>query len=492
MAGRMLACLLLFALLVSLLPVHADDTQPLPVLRALLVSCDDFVTQPDTMPSSYNNLIALRRALLYDIRGYRSIRVSVNRALDRGSLASLAAEAYAGASQEDISLFYLSTHGVTVKDNEDFAALLSDGFEERILYGQDIAEALGAIPGKKVVVLDACFSGAAIAKGLDDPRVASAFSGPDFKVLTSAGGLEPSFLWTDGAGTVQGGSFFAQALTEGITAEGRYAADQNRDGLITLRELHAHQLSAYGASTPQAYPENDDFVVFAYRIGHQANDLRTVTGLEVESPLISEHGQPIRFSYTLNRQARLAYQLVYEHEGAWRFRVPQSIIEAGRGDGIVLPGRKEAALGLQPGMGGLSGYLLLMLVSVYEDRASPQACVLLSVQTRDQPQEIRVDNAPAFTPGAGEEAAFIVRHLGAVTLSAQVLDHTGERVAVLATRQMSRPLHLRQEGTCLWWDGRGMDGKAMPAGVYRLQVTVYSGSRTYEIQGAPFELLAPS
>jgi len=490
MARRMLACLLLFALLACLLPARADDTRPLPVLRALLVSCDHFVTQPDTAPSSYNNLVALRRALLYDIRGYRSIRVSVNRALDHQALASLAAAAYAGANQEDISLFYLSTHGVTIGDNDDFAALLSDGLEERLLYGRDIAEVLNTVPGKKVVILDACFSGAAIVKGLDDPYVASAFSGPDFKVLTSAGGLEPSFLWTDGAGMVQGGSFFAQALTEGITAEGRYAADLNRDGLITLRELHAHQLKAYGASTPQVYPENDDFVVFAYYIGHQANAPRTVTGLEVESPLIRGQGQPIRFSYTLNRQARLAYQLIYEQEGAWRFRAPQSIIEAGRGDGIVLPGRKEAALGLQPGMDDLSGYLLLMLVSVFEDRASPQACVLLSVQTQDQPQEILVDSVPAFTPGMGEEAAFIVRHHGPVTLSARVLDHTGERVAVLAARQMSRPLHLRQEGTCLWWDGRGMDGKAMPAGVYRLQVTVYSGALSYEAQSEPFELLA--
>ena len=62
MARRMLAFLLLFALLACLLPARADDTRPLPVLRALLVSCDHFVTQPDTAPSSYNNLVALRRS----------------------------------------------------------------------------------------------------------------------------------------------------------------------------------------------------------------------------------------------------------------------------------------------------------------------------------------------------------------------------------------------------------------------------------------------
>jgi hypothetical protein len=35
-----------------------------------------------------------------------------------------------------------------------------------------------------------------------------------------------------------------------------------------------------------------------------------------------------------------------------------------------------------------------------------------------------------------------------------------------------------------------MDGRAMPAGVYRLQVTVYSGALSYEAQSEPFELLA--
>jgi hypothetical protein len=343
------------------------------------------------------------------------------------------------------------------------------------------------IPGRKVIILDACYSGAAISKGLETPAAASVFAGSDFKVLTSAGGLEPSFLWTDGAGTVQGGSFFAQALTEGISAEGRFAADSNRDGQITLSELHRHLLSAYGASTPQVYPQQDDFVVFAYNNTNSGN-LRTVTGLSVESPVIRQAGEPLLLSYTLNRQARLAYQLIYESQGSWRFQHPQSIEEMGRGDGIVLPGRKEAALQLQPGLGGLSGYLLLLLITVSEDRSRPLACVLMSVQTQVQDLRLRVDSVSSFDPGLGEEAGFILRHTGAVEYSAAILNEQGESVAYLTFEQMSRPIHLEQEGSCIWWDGRLSGGQPAPAGKYRLKATVQSGGQKDEILGELFEL----
>lgn len=461
-----------------------------PMLRALLVGCDDFVTQPDTAPSTLNNIINLRRSLLSDSRAYRAIKVSVNEALDVGSFSALVRQAFAGAAPQDTSLFYLSTHGLKVKGQEDFYALFSDGRKESLVSGAAIHAALSRVPGTKVVILDACYSGAAIRKGMDSPLSFSRFSGPDFKVLTSSGGLEPSFLWTDGAGTVQGGSFFAQALTEGISAEGRYAADFNRDGEITLYELHRHLMKAYGASTPQAYPQQDDFAVFSYEAERPAQRLRAVTGLELESSLILEQSQPIIFSYTLNREARLAYQLIYDHQGGWRFASPQSIPESGRGDGLVLPGRKTAALRLQDGLGELSGYLLLMLITVAEDRSRPQACVLLGVQTQVAAQTaLSLESSGSFSPARGEEAAFILRHRGVVRYTAAVLDAQGKPAAYLAYDQMSRPLHLAEEGSGLWWSGHLADGSPAPAGQYRLRLQVDAGRERHEVLGDWFTLV---
>lgn len=487
MVNRLLALFLCLVLVCGTIPVQAQDARP--ALRALLVASDDFVTQPDTTPSSYNNIIALRRALLYDSRGYQRIRVSVNQALDKQAFSDLVQAAYQGATQDDISLFYLSTHGIQMEGNEDFYALLSDGQTETLLSGADIHETLSAVPGKKIVILDACYSGAAINKGMNTPQVASRFAGPDFKVMTSAGGLEPSFLWTDGAGTVQGGSFFAQALTEGISAEGLYAADQNRDGTITLDELYNHQLKAYGASTPRVYPLKDETPVYTYRPGTQAQTLRTVTGLMLESASLEDPMNPLTFSYTVNRQARLAYQLIYEQEGNWRFNHPQSIEETGRGDGIVLPGRKQAALQLQSGLDEVSGYLLLMLITVFEDRSRPQACVLLSVQTKQKEQNLLLEAAPEFAPKKGEEAAFILRHHGPITYSAVVLDESGGTVVTLQSGAQSRPMHLKPEGSSLSWNGRNRAGEMAPAGQYTLKVTVWSGGARHEVRSQPFTLM---
>jgi hypothetical protein len=458
------------------------------VLRALLIANDDFVTQADTSPSSYNNVISLRQALLRDRRGYGSIKVSLNEKMDANRFGALARDAFRGAREGDVSLLYLSTHGLRMEGSDDFFALMSDGETESLLSGEDIYIALKDIPGKKVLILDACYSGAAIRKGLDTPLVSSPFTGPDFKVLTSAGGGEPSFLWTDALGTVRGGSYFAQAMAEGLAPYGRAAADENRDGSITLSELHAYQTRNYGASSPQVYPENDGFVLFEYDLDKSAAATPLFSGLSFDTRVIRRKDDLLRFAYTLHQPARLAYQLVYAQEGAWRFQAPQSIPE----DGILSPGRRDAALQLLPGLSGLSGYVLLFILSVDEDQSQPLACVLLSVQTGDEEPKPRVDSAASFVPDIGEEAAFILRHKGPITITAVIRDAQGLSVARLAHETLSRPLHLTNEGTNLYWNGRDDSGEPAMPGLYQLDIRVMAGTRVYQVKSGMIELKPPA
>jgi len=482
------ALLLVISALFSAYPAISGTPNTGPELRALLIACDDFVSQPDTTPSSFNNVIALRRALLRDKRGYQRIRVSVNQALDGEGFSALAAQAFDGASEGDVSLVYLSTHGIkSGEDGEGFTALMSDGARETYLSSSDLHAGLDPIPGKKILILDACFSGAAINKGMDEPRIFSLFTGPDFKVLTSAGGMEPSFLWTDGLGTVRGGSYFAQALVDGLSASGRFAADENQDGRVTLRELHAHQLRAYGASTPYAYPEMDDFPVFEYDASTASGQIRPVGGLMLTSSVIQRDDEQISFEYTLYEPVRLAYQLIYEQGGIWRFQAPQSIME----DGVLPPGRRHASLALQPGLDGLSGYLLLMVVTVNEDRADPQALLLLSVRTGEAELKLDLQGASCFDPFLGEEAAFILRHNGAVVISARILDEEGQTVARLMQETGSRPLHLKEEGTAIYWNGKTDSGQSAPPGLYRLEAAVQAGSQRAELKSLPILLKTP-
>ena len=465
---RWMLCLLLAAAPLHTLAAPAQATGP--ALRALLISCDRFVTMPETSPSSFNNLVTLRRALLEDSRGYQTMRAVANRAVGPAAFAALASEAFGDAREGDISLVYLSSHGLLTpqEGRVNFALLLSDGVRETLLDSRALYEALKDIPGTKVLIIDACFSGAAIHKGDESLAVSSLFTGDDFKVLTSAGAREPSFLWTDPSGNLRGGSYFAQALVAGIGESGGYAADTNRDGTVTLTELLRHQRLYYGASSPQVYPEGDNFPLFRYDLGRVAGSLEALTDLSLDSQMLGPEDDGIGFSYTLNQPAHVAYQLIYQREGLWRFETPQSIAEPG---GLIPPGRREASLRLSESGLPLAGYVLMLMITVEEDQALPQAFPILGVRRAAGELGLAVAASPEFRPAIGEEAAFFIRHKGPCALTAQILDAEGKHVATLLADSPTRPLHLTPEGTSLYWNGRDQAGSLAAPGRYQLSVS---------------------
>ena len=147
--------------------------------------------------------------------------------------------------------------------------LLSDGQTENGVTPAQLEAAFDGIDGTKVLILDACNSGAFIGKGLPSLPEEVHFLGDDFKVLTSSGALEESWYWSvddqNEAGTAGQGSFyFTQALVQSLSAAYGYPADQNRDGCVVLSELYEYLVLNHAASTPQVYPQSDDFVVFRY------------------------------------------------------------------------------------------------------------------------------------------------------------------------------------------------------------------------------------
>lgn len=492
MRARWLLCLLCLCVAASPFSLASgDEGQGGPVLRALLISSDRFVTMPETTPSSYNNVVSLRRALLGDARGYQAIRAAANQALDAGGFKALAQAALGGAGEGDISLIYFSSHGLLTPQEGrlNFALLLSDGERETSLDSRAIYEGLKDIKGTKVLILDACYSGAAIHKGDESLAVASLFTGEDFKVLTSAGAREPSILWTDPRGGLSGGSYFAQAMVSGLSAQGGFAADANRDGVVTLAELLSHQRLYYGASSPQLYPEGDPLPLFTYEAAQAAGGAGVITNLSLNQQLLGPEDGEIRFSYTLNQPARVAYQLVYQHQGNWRFDLPQSITQPGDDQGLVSAGRKEAALRPAESQSPLSGYLLMLLITVEEDRAFPQALPVLAVRRGGGDPRLRVSASPAFTPLRGEEAAFLIRHDGPLALTALIRDEAGDLVATLLADVPTRPLHLVPEGTAVYWNGLTHSGEPAPPGEYRLYVTAQVSGHHYTAQSQPVTLL---
>ena len=118
MGGRKRLWLLLALGLALCLPLRAggESASPAPEprnrLRALLIGCDHFLSQEDTWPAADNNLRMLGDTLLMDQRRYALIRSY------SGSIASVDAfeeavvSAFGSAGPYDISLLYISTHGI--------------------------------------------------------------------------------------------------------------------------------------------------------------------------------------------------------------------------------------------------------------------------------------------------------------------------------------------------------------------------------------------
>lgn len=74
--------------------------------------------------------------------------------------------AFEGATENDVSLFYYSGHGVTGSTEYYSGALQTVDYQ--YISTMDLAEMLSVIPGKVIVILDSCGSGATISDGTEN------------------------------------------------------------------------------------------------------------------------------------------------------------------------------------------------------------------------------------------------------------------------------------------------------------------------------------
>ena len=161
-----LAALVLCALLSLVPPPPAPETPAAPRLRALLIGCDHFVTRESTAPAATFNVSLLAGALATDSRGYEVIRTEADTVTGLESLERSVAETFLDATGDDISLIYISTHGLYSPSAPltNCALIFSDGDDESVVTAPEIKNLLDTVPGVKVVIFDACSSGAFIGK----------------------------------------------------------------------------------------------------------------------------------------------------------------------------------------------------------------------------------------------------------------------------------------------------------------------------------------
>ena len=268
--------------------------------RALIVGNSEFARN--------NNLSCCK----YDAQHMTELLQAVNGGKYQGHITTLEntttatlqsgiSSTFAGAKAGDVSLFYISSHGLNSATTGDYAGavVMSD---ESLVKWKDLASWLNtANPANKVIVLvDACGSGAPIDDGTQtqpgagkafnekafNRSVLSAFAAIDrgitvpvitkdengqsktgelrtskFEVITASRNGEISIGYTTG-------SLFTNMLVAGVGTTGDMPADTNKDGYITTNELYtfvyAKVVNAGASSTqyPQVWPTASSYQLF--------------------------------------------------------------------------------------------------------------------------------------------------------------------------------------------------------------------------------------
>ncbi len=195
---------------------------------------------------------------------------------------------FGGASEQDVSLFYYSGHGLQSGDWRRQGALIGTDYES--ITADDLRSVLDEIPGRKIVIIDACYSGNMLspelasfaslpgeeqmdAEGFVDSFI-QAFSrrsranlaADSYFVITAAARDEPSYEGTFSSGGKHLG-IFTTLLAEGCGYDGdrgrtmeKYA-DENDNGVVTIQEAFdyvAPMLLGQGIYTQhvQVYPSD--------------------------------------------------------------------------------------------------------------------------------------------------------------------------------------------------------------------------------------------
>jgi len=471
------------------------------VNRALLIGVDDFVSRTSTYPSSTNNVFAMQEALQASSIPFETIMIPDAPITSADALAVLIQETFADSDADDVNYLYISTHGVYEDPDtmQNVALLLSDGITEGHLTPKALQAAFNGISGTKVILLDACYSGAFIGKGMRKQPRDVYFLGDDFKVLTSSGAMEESWYWNTAESTEpdvveqyqQGAFYFTQALSQSLSPRNGFPADANKDGSVTLNELYNILIENHAASTPQVYPQEDDFVVFSYDLADAAVDsaVRSPIGdVTFSSSTLSATNQKLTLEFIALRPVRVAYQIVNQRDGKWRFDEAQLIYDDveqytayGDEQGAISPGRKVRTLTLNLQNGQTSGYVMVQLVSIEEGKLTVHAGRVIAIPPAEGDLALAVEADKRYDVASPRELAIFVRHAFPCQLSVSIINSAGETVRRLCHRQSTRPLKITPEGSTFYWDGLDKNSQPVPAGEYRVRVVGYMSQQSFTV-----------
>ncbi len=341
------------------------------VTRCLLIGCDRFVSMPGTEPASANNVDTMEALLADFLPEGTEISRQVNGPGDNDGLEQLVADTIRGAKHADTSLIYLSTHGVlkTEAGEQKMFLLLSDGTEEGALSPETLRNTMEKIPGRKILILDACHSGAVIGKGWDGPNP---FEGSSCLVLCSSSAQEDSWFWNTETDEYTGTGYFTAAMDRALRASDPEQIDPDGSGEVSLKELTERLRGIHGASTVCCWPEESEDKLF--RIPQDRTTGARLPGVSFGKTETDGDAVFLPIRFRAGESVRVIYQLVPGKNGKWDFehavRLPDKE-KTGLIRGLLSPGEKERKIRLTAGSLGEDGKALLQIISYTGSSLTP-------------------------------------------------------------------------------------------------------------------------
>ena len=343
------------------------------VTRCLVIGFDRFVTMPSTGHASANNTETMAALLEDFLPGEKQITIHVDGPGTISGLEELIRETFEGAREEDTALVYLSTHGVNALGAPGGTALLiSDGEQEERLTPKRLREILDRIPGKKILMADACRSGALIGRGTKNGK--DFFDDERYRALVSAGAEEDSWFWSAEEDEYTGTGYFTGALDNALRASDPEQIDPDGNGTVSLKELTDRLREIHGASTVYSRPEEDDEPLFILPEDRKAG--AKLRGLQFDPVERDGESLTLKFRFRAEEQVRLTYQLVPSRNGKWDFEHAVKMPDRERTGlirGLVSPGEKERTIRLSKESLGEDGKALLQIISLQGEEQRPAA-----------------------------------------------------------------------------------------------------------------------
>lgn len=259
--------------------------------RALLIGEEAYT---ETLKGPANDVEAVSNTL----SGLTPMNWTINSQVNatKHEVVSFVNLAFKDATENDVSLFFYSGHGVTDSGTQYSGALMTVDYDYILL--SDLAEMLSAVPGKVIVILDSCGSGAAVYSSQSinsigigdesssfDPQKFNEEAISAFSNLASVQNKSGEFrnskyyvltasAYGEDSKSVMTNNIWGGALTRGFVASAGYDfntktwlssmnGDANHDNIVTLNECYIYCADyASGYQNVQVYPENSDFKLF--------------------------------------------------------------------------------------------------------------------------------------------------------------------------------------------------------------------------------------